>query len=337
MKPDNHIKIPRKKLGVLMVNLGTPEKTDFINMWKYLREFLSDRRIIELTRLIWYPILYGIILMVRPGKSGKLYKSIWDKKNDASPLKVFTRNVTEKLQKKYRKEKIEFSFAMNYGFPQIGNELKKLKSKGGEKILIFPMYPQYSATTTASVIDNVNRYLTKERWQPTLRFVPPYYDDEIYIDAIYKHIKKNLKQKKLKTKKILCSFHGIPKKYFYKGDPYHCHCAKTVRLLNEKFKKEKVILEMSFQSRFGPQEWLKPYMQEKMDEFIEKKENHLIVIAPGFSVDCLETLEEIEIQGNEEFKEKGGETFNYINCLNDTEISINMYSKIIQRELLGWI
>ena len=170
-----------------------------------------------------------------------------------------------------------------------------------------------------------------------MRFVPPYYDDEIYIDAIYKHIKKNLKQKKLKTKKILCSFHGIPKKYFHKGDPYHCHCAKTVRLLNEKFKKEKVILEMSFQSRFGPQEWLKPYMQEKMDEFIEKKQNHLIVVAPGFSVDCLETLEEIEIQGNEEFKEKGGETFNYINCLNDTEISINMYSKIIQRELLGWI
>ena len=226
---------------------------------------------------------------------------------------------------------------MNYGFPQIGNELKKLKSKGCEKILIFPMYPQYSATTTASVIDNVNRYLTKERWQPTLRFVPPYYDDEIYIDAIYKHIKKNLKQKKLKTKKNSLFISWDTKKIFLQGDPYHCHCAKTVRLLNEKFKKEKVVLEMSFQSRFGPQEWLKPYMQEKMDEFIEKKQNHLIVIAPGFSVDCLETLEEIEIQGNEEFKEKGGETFNYINCLNDTEISINMYFKIIQRELLGWI
>ena len=217
MKPDNHIKIPRKKLGVLMVNLGTPEKTDFINMWKYLREFLSDRRIIELTRLIWYPILYGIILMVRPGKSGKLYKSIWDKKNDESPLKVFTRNVSEKLQKKYKKEKIEFSFAMNYGFPQIGNELKKLKSKGCEKILIFPMYPQYSATTTASVIDNVNRYLTKERWQPTLRFVPPYYDDEIYIDAIYKHIKKNLKQKKLKTKKNSLFISWDTKKVFLQG------------------------------------------------------------------------------------------------------------------------
>ena len=336
MKPDNHIFIPDKKIGVLMVNLGTPEKTDYISMWLYLREFLSDKRIIELTRFLWFPILFFIILIIRPKKSGKLYEKIWDKKQNKSPLKVFSESVVDKLQKKYDKKKVEIKNAMNYGHPKIKHELKRMMERGCEKILIFPMYPQYSATTTASVIDNVNRYLTKERWQPTLRFVPPYYDDEIYIDAIYKHIKKNLKQKKLKTKKILCSFHGIPKKYFYKGDPYHCHCAKTVRLLNEKFKKEKVILEMSFQSRFGPQEWLKPYMQEKMDEFIEKKQNHLVVVAPGFSVDCLETLEEIEIQGNEEFKEKGGETFNYINCLNDTEISINMYSKIIQRELLGW-
>ena len=337
MKPNNHIKIPKKKLGVLMVNLGTPEKTDFVNMWKYLREFLSDRRIIELTRLIWYPILYGIILIVRPGKSGKLYKSIWDKKKNESPLKVFTRSVTAKLQKKYNREKVEFSFAMNYGFPKIRKELKNLKTKGCEKILVFPMYPQYSATTTASVVDNVNKYLSKERWQPTLRFVPPYYDDEIYIEQYYKHIKTNLKKKKLKTKKILCSFHGIPKKYFLKGDPYHCHCAKTVRLLNEKFKKDKVVLDMSFQSRFGPQEWLKPYMQEKMDELIENNLNHLIVVAPGFSVDCLETLEEIKIQGEEEFKEKGGKAFNYIGCLNDSKISIDMYLRIIKRELSGWI
>ena len=335
MKPDNHINIPKKKLGVLMVNLGTPENTDYINMWKYLREFLSDKRIIELTKIIWYPILYGIILIFRPKKSGKLYDTIWNKKYNESPLKIFTRNITKKLQKKYEKEKIEFAFAMNYGFPRISEELKKLKSKGCEKILIFPMYHQYSATTTASVIDNVNRYLGKERWLPTIRFVPPYYEDKEYIEALYKHIKQNLKTNN--TKKILCSFHGIPKKYFYKGDPYHCHCAKTVRLLNEKFKKEKIKLEMSFQSRFGPQEWLRPYMQEKMDEKIEKKEKTLTVIAPGFSVDCLETLEEIEIQGKEEFIEKGGDSFNYIKCLNDSDISINMYFKIINRELSGWI
>ena len=263
MKPDNHIKIPKKKIGVLMVNLGTPEDTDFINMWKYLREFLSDKRIIELTKILWYPILYGIILLVRPKKSGKLYDSIWNKKQNESPLKVITRNVTKKLQKYFKKEQIELSFAMNYGYPRIGEQLSTLKKRGCEKILIFPMYPQYSATTTASVVDNVNRYLSRERWLPTIRFVPPYYDDKAYINALYQYIKKNVNIKTGKNNKILCSFHGIPKKYFYKGDPYHCHCAKTVRLLNEKFKKEKVLFEMSFQSRFGPQEWLRPYMQEK--------------------------------------------------------------------------
>ena len=334
MKPNNHIYIPKKKVGVLMVNLGTPEKTDFLSMWKYLREFLSDKRIIELTRIIWFPILYGIILLVRPRKSGKLYDSIWNKKQNESPLKIYTRNIAKKLQTKFSKGKIEFAYAMNYGFPKIEIELEKLKKNGCEKILIFPMYPQYSATTTASVSDNVNRYLGKKRWQPTIRFVPPYYDDKEYINAIYNHVKKN---KKTKTKRILCSFHGIPKKYFFKGDPYHCHCAKTVRLLNEKFKKEKIQLEMSFQSRFGPQEWLRPYMQEKMDEFIQKNQKDLVVIAPGFSVDCLETLEEIEIQGRQEFIEKGGHDFYYIKCLNDSEISINMYSKIIKRELSGWI
>ena len=334
MKPNNHIYIPKKKVGVLMVNLGTPEKTDFLGMWRYLREFLSDKRIIELTRIIWFPILYGIILLVRPRKSGKLYDSIWNKKQNESPLKIYTRNIAKKLQTKFSKGKIEFAYAMNYGFPKIEIELEKLKKNGCEKILIFPMYPQYSATTTASVSDNVNRYLGKKRWQPTIRFVPPYYDDKEYINAIYNHVKKN---KKTKTKRILCSFHGIPKKYFFKGDPYHCHCAKTVRLLNEKFKKEKIQLEMSFQSRFGPQEWLRPYMQEKMDEFIQKNQKDLVVIAPGFSVDCLETLEEIEIQGRQEFIEKGGHDFYYIKCLNDSEISINMYSKIIKRELSGWI
>ncbi len=167
-------------------------------------------------------------------KSGKLYDSIWNKKQNESPLKVITRNVTKKLQKYFKKEQIELSFAMNYGYPRIGEQLSTLKKRGCEKILIFPMYPQYSATTTASVVDNVNRYLSRERWLPTIRFVPPYYDDKAYINALYQNIKKNVNIKTGKNNKILCSFHGIPKKYFYKGDPYHCHCAKTVRLLNEK-------------------------------------------------------------------------------------------------------
>ena len=333
MKPANHIKIPKKKIGVLLVNLGTPEGTDYVSMWKYLREFLSDKRIIEISRLFWLPILYFIILIFRPRKSGKLYEKIWDKKNDKSPLKLYCQKISDKLQKKFDKQSIEISYAMNYGFPKISEELNKIKSNGCEKILIFPMYPQYSATTSASVMDRLFEYLKQTRWQPTLRVVPPYYDDKIYIDALSSHLNLKIKQLKIKPKEVLCSFHGIPKKYFLRGDPYHCHCAKTVRLLNES---NKIKFDMSFQSRFGPQEWLKPYMAEKMEELLGKSKN-LVIMAPGFSVDCLETLEEIKMEGKEEFLDMGGETFNYIECLNDSEIAINMYKKIILRELQGWI
>ena len=336
MKPDNHIYIPQKKVGVLMVNLGTPEATNYISMWKYLREFLSDKRIIELPRFLWYPILFFIILIVRPKKSGRLYDKIWNKKLNKSPLKVFTESIALKLGQSFDKKKVIIKYAMNYGFPKIQCGNAENDERGCEKILIFPMYPQYSATTTASVIDRVYEFLRKTRWQPTVRVVPPYYDDRIYIDALKKHIENEEKKKKVKFDKIICSFHGIPKKYFFKGDPYHCQCAKTVRLLNEKYKKEQKF-EMSFQSRFGPQEWLRPYMNEKMDELIKEDKRSLVIMAPGFSVDCLETLEEIKMEGKEEFMEKGGKNFFYINCLNDTKPGIDMYKKIIKRELLGWV
>jgi ferrochelatase len=225
---------------------------------------------------------------------------------------------------------------MNYGYPKIKDELKKMMEKGCEKILIFPMYPQYSATTTASVVDRVFEYLKKTRWQPAIRIVPPYFDDPLYINALKLSLEESLKKRKIKEKDIVCSFHGIPKKYFLKGDPYHCHCAKTVRLLNEKMK-GKFTFQMSFQSRFGPQEWLRPYMNEKMDELIEKKKNNMVIMAPGFSVDCLETLEEIKMEGEEEFLEKGGKSFSYIDCLNDSQTAIKMYQQIINRELLGWL
>ena len=286
-----------------------------------------------MSRLLWLPILYFIILIFRPRKSGKLYEKIWDKKSGKSPLKLYCKKISDKLQKKFDKQSIEISYAMNYGFPKISEELNKIKSNGCEKILIFPMYPQYSATTTASVMDRLFEYLKQTRWQPTVRVVPPYYDDKIYIDALSSYLNRKLKQLKIKPKEVLCSFHGIPKKYFLKGDPYHCHCAKTVRLLNES---NKIKFDMSFQSRFGPQEWLKPYMAEKMEELLGKSKN-LVIMAPGFSVDCLETLEEIKMEGKEEFLDMGGKTFNYIECLNDSEIAINMYKKIILRELQGWI
>ena len=335
MKPKDHIKIPNSKIGVILINLGTPEATNYTSMWKYLREFLSDKRVIELPRIFWFPILYLIILIVRPKKSGKLYEKIWNKKKGISPLKEITAKVTEKLKQKIKTSKIQIDYAMNYGNPSISKIMTSQFNKGCTKILIVPMYPQYSATTTASVVDNVNRVLSNMRWQPTIRFCPPYFDDEIYIKALTSQIEKQIK--KAKPDKILASFHGIPKKYFMKGDPYHCHCAKTVRLLNEKLKRMKTEVELSFQSRFGPQEWLRPYMNEKFKELIEKGHKNIMMIAPGFSVDCLETLEEIKMEGREEFKEMGGEKFEYMSCLNDSKESITMLEQIVKRELSGWI
>lgn len=335
MIPSKHVNIPKPKIGVLLINLGTPEGTDYFSMWKYLREFLSDRRVIELPRFIWYPILYLIILVFRPKKSGKLYEKIWNKKINISPLKYISKKMAEKIGQGFDRKKIRVRFAMNYGFPSINNVMKDMFYEGCTKILILPMYPQYSATTTASVVDKVNKTLQSMRWQPTIRYCPPYFDDEIYIESIVKQIKESIK--KNKPQKILASFHGIPKKYFLKGDPYHCHCAKTVRLINEKLGKGKTKVDLSFQSRFGPQEWLRPYMSEKFDEMLSQGIKKISMIAPGFSVDCLETLEEIKIQGKEEFLAKGGEKFEYIECLNDSQISQKMLKRIITRELQGWI
>ena len=335
MLPKDHVKIPDARVGVILVNLGTPEATDYLSMWRYLREFLSDKRVIEVPRMIWIPILYFIILIFRPKKSGKMYEKIWNRKKDLSPLKEITIKIRDKVSKRLQKKRVIVDYAMNYGKPSLEKVIRKLFSNGCTKILFLPMYPQYSATTTASVVDKVSRVMQKMRWQPTIRFCPPYFDDDLYITALKNQIIKEKKKQKIKT--ILASFHGIPKKYFYKGDPYHCHCAKTVRLLNEKLKREKVKVEFSFQSRFGPQEWLRPYMKEKFEELIKAGKREITMIAPGFSVDCLETLEEIKMEGKEDFIKMGGKSFNYINCLNDSEESISLIEKLINRELSGWI
>ena len=337
MKPEKHSFIPEKKVGVLLVNLGTPDATNYISMWKYLREFLSDRRIIETPRVFWYPILYLIILILRPYKSGKLYKKIWDRKRNESPLRIYSKSLARKISKDFKKLGVSVEYAMNYGKPSIKREMDKLFKNGCIKILIVPLYPQYSATTTASVVDRVFFYLKNIRWQPTIRFCPPYFDDKLYIDALELSVNKQIKKMKKKPKRIVCSFHGIPKKYFLKGDPYHCHCSKTVRLLNERFKKENISFEISFQSRFGPQEWLRPYMNEKFKEILDNNENGICLMTPGFSMDCLETLEEIKIQGKKDFLEMGGKSFSYISCLNDEKSSVNMLTEIIKRELSGWI
>ena len=335
--PDNHPVLPKPKIGVLIINLGTPEATDYLSMRKYLKEFLSDKRVIEIPSILWKPILNLFILTFRPKKSGKLYDKIWDKNKNESPLKIITREQKEKLKFIYKEDKVKVEWAMRYGKPSIFEKMNMLTDNGCNRILIFPLYPQYSASTTASVMDKVNDFMYKKRWQPTIRTVPPYYDNPIYINSLIKSIKKHIKKLTWVPDTLICSFHGIPKKYFMKGDPYHCQCVKTQRLIKEQLKKEFNNVDYCFQSRFGPQEWLQPYMVDKFKELIKNNQKKICVITPGFASDCLETLEEIKIQSEKEFLECGGEKFSYIPCLNSTDISINMLDEIIKKELKGWI
>ena len=334
---ENHPIIPSFKIGVLLVNLGTPEGTQYFPMRKYLNEFLSDKRVIELPKLVWKPILNLFILTFRPRKSGKMYEKIWNKKKNQSPLRVNTEEQAEKLKQKLNKNKVMLDWAMRYGNPSIESKILNLTKNGCMKILIVPLYPQYSATTTASVMDKVFDVMKKIRWQPSLRTLAPYYDEELYIEKIVKQIRAHIKKLKWKPQAIICSFHGLPKKYFMKGDPYHCQCVKTNRLIKEKLEKEIKNVEFCFQSRFGPQEWLKPYMNEKFKELIDRNVKKVCMVAPGFSSDCLETLEEIAIGGKEEFFEMGGTHFSYIGCLNDSKDSIELIQKLIQKNLKGWI
>ncbi len=333
--PDAHPQIPKSKVGILLINLGTPDKTDFFSMRKYLNEFLNDKRVIEVPSIIWKPILNLFILTIRPKKSGDLYKKIWNKEKNESPLKSISRSQYEKLQKMDKKCIIEW--AMRYGNPSIKTKINELLKKGCTKIVIFPLYPQYSSTTTASVMDKVYEHLKQIRWQPSIRQVPPFYDDPLYIKTLVKKIKNHVKKLSWNPDSLICSFHGIPKKYFMKGDPYHCHCAKTKRLIEEQVKENFKSVEISFQSRFGPQEWLQPYMNDKFKDVISKGYKKVCVIAPGFISDCLETLEEIKIQGDKDFKDLGGIKFSYIPCLNDDLETLSMIKKLTQQETLGWI
>ena len=334
--PVNHPDIPKPKIGVLLVNLGTPEATDYFSMRRYLKEFLSDRRVIEIPKLIWSPILNLFILTFRPSKSGKLYKTIWDNEKDQSPLRVNTEKQAEELKKLIKKSNLKIEWAMRYGNPSISSKINELINVGCTKLLIFPMYPQYSATTTASVMDKVFETLIKLRWQPSLRTIAPYFDEDIYIQSLVESIINHIKKLRWKPDSIVCSFHGLPKKYFMKGDPYHCHCVKTNRLIREKLTNHIKNVEFCFQSRFGPQEWLKPYMNEKFKELIEKKHKKICMIAPGFSSDCLETLEEIAIQGKEDFLEMGGTHYSYIPCLNDSKQSLIIIKELVEKNLKGW-
>ena len=321
MKKD-HPKIQYGKTGILLVNLGTPDSTSWWDIRRYLKEFLSDRRVIEVNPFVWQIILNLFILTFRPSKTAKAYKEIWMQKENMSPLRYYTLMQTKKLRERFDNNKIVVDYAMRYGNPSIKSIMTKLQQEGCENIIVLPLYPQYAAPTTATVCDEVYRTLLKMRWQPSLQIIPHYESEPLYINALVNSINKKISELNWKPDLIIASYHGIPKKYFEKGDPYHCYCQKTSRLMSEKYKE--IPIKTTFQSRFGPQEWLQPYTDKTLENLPKEGKKNILVICPGFSSDCVETLEEISIQGKESFLNSGGLNFDVIPCLNDNEDHIKL-------------
>ena len=316
----------RQKIGILICNLGTPESYQTKDVRKFLRQFLSDGRVIEIPKIIWWFILNGIILTLRPSKSAKLYKSVWTK--EGSPLLVFSKKLIEKL-KLVTNDDCEVELAMRYGNPNMEEALLSLKNKNCRKLIVLPMFPQYSGTTTGSIFDEVTRVLSKWRWVPSLNFINSYHDNDYYInalaDSISTHLQKNTPQK------IIFTYHGIPKRNFDLGDPYQCYCQKTTRLVAEKLNLKEDEYMTTFQSRFGPAEWLKPYTSDTMEELPKKGIKNILVVAPAFSVDCLETIEEIDEENKEIFLNSGGQNFTYVPCLNDSDGHVNFLKQLIDK------
>ena len=331
MKNGEHPEVKFGKTGVLLINLGTPDSTSWFDIRKYLKEFLSDRRVIEVSPFVWQIILNLFILTFRPSKTAHAYKKIWMEKTNESPLRFYTKEQTKKLKLMLGSNDILIDYAMRYGNPSIKNKLDFLQKQGCEKIIIFPLYPQYAAATTATVCDEVYRNLMKMRWQPSLQIIPHYESEPLYIKALVNSIKLKISQIKWRPDLIIASYHGIPKSYFDKGDPYQCYCQKTTRLIKEQF--NEILIETTFQSRFGPQEWLTPYTDKTIESLPGKGKKNILVICPGFSSDCVETLEEINIQGKESFMKHGGENFDLIPCLNDNEDHIHLFETIVKRYL----
>ncbi len=342
--PADHPKVRFGRVGVLLMNLGTPDATDYFSMRRYLKEFLSDRRVIEEPRWKWWPILNLIILQTRPQKKGKDYDTIWNKERDEGPLKTITRAQTEKLAVRLADgllgeagRDVVVDWAMRYGNPSVADRLAAMQAQGCEKILAVPLYPQYAAATTATACDKLFEALSAMRWQPTLRVAPPYHDEPAYIDALAASLRQELAKLDFEPEMMLCSFHGVPRSYLERGDPYHCHCAKTFRLLREKIGWPAERFMLTFQSRFGPEEWLKPYTDETVKALAAKGVKRLAIVTPGFSADCLETIEEIGGENAEYFLHGGGEKFAAIPCLNDSPEGMAVIEDVVRRELQGWV
>jgi protoporphyrin/coproporphyrin ferrochelatase len=329
-RPADHPAIPPRKVGVLLVNLGTPDGHDVRSVRRYLAEFLSDRRVVEIPRLVWQPILRGAVLTTRPKKSAHAYKQVWT--DDGSPLGAITRAQAAALKDAFGPG-VLVDHAMRYGNPAIAARLQAMKDAGCERILIAPLYPQYSAATTATANDKAFAHLATMRWQPAIRTLPPYHDDAAYIDALRQSVEASLAALDFEPDALIASFHGMPRRTLMLGDPYHCHCQKTARLLSEAMGRE---LTVTFQSRFGPAKWLGPATDEVLVELAKAGKRRVAIFAPGFSADCLETLEELAIRGRESFEEAGGEHFAYLPCLNASDVGNEMLRTLIARELAGW-
>jgi ferrochelatase len=337
--PSGHPEVLHGRIGILLLNLGTPDATDYWSMRRYLKEFLSDQRVIETPRWLWWPILNLIILTVRPGPKGKDYDSIWNKERDEGPLKTITRSQAEQLQAAMADAdgRVVVDWAMRYGNPTTDSRIRALMDQGCDRILLVPLYPQSCAATTATACDKAFETLMKMRWQPAVRVTPPWHDDPAYIDALAATVRTRLAEIDFEPDMIVASFHGVPLEYLQKGDPYHCQCLKTGRLLRETLGLPRDKLMVCFQSRFGTAEWLKPYLIDTMAELPKRGVKKVLVIAPGFTADCLETLEEIEVENQEAFVHAGGEKFAYVPCLNDSREGMDVIEKVVRRELQGWL
>lgn len=342
--PRSHPTVQPARVGLIIANLGTPDGTDYWSMRRYLNEFLSDKRVIEWPSALWQPILQGIVLTKRPFSSGEAYRGIWNTEADESPLLTITRSQTNKLRRRLEAQfgdSVVVDFCMRYGNPSTPSVIRRMKDQGCERIVFFALYPQYAAATTATAYDQAFRALMDLRWQPAIRTVPAYHDHPAYISALGKSVERayarmgpNLADR---PSALVTSYHGLPQSYFKKGDPYHCHCQKTTRLMAEHLGWSREHFHVTFQSRFGPEEWLQPYTVEYVAKLAEEGHKKIAVMAPGFSSDCVETLEEINEEIKEAFEEAGGEHFEYIPCLNDDEAHIDMIEAIVRHEAQGWL
>ena len=336
MLPQDHPRIPAARIGVLLVNLGTPDAPSPAAVRRYLKEFLWDRRVVEIPRMVWWPILNGIILNTRPKKSAHAYSQVWSE--DGSPLAAITKAQCAALQERLGGG-VMVSWAMRYGNPALGAELQRMKDAGCQRILIAPLYPQYSAATTATAIDALGAQLAGMRWQPAIRTLPPYYDDPAHIEALRADTARQLQALAFTPEVLLLSFHGMPDRTLHLGDPYHCHCQKTGRLLAQALAGEfpDLRIEVTFQSRFGRAKWLEPATDTVLAAEGAMGTRRLAIAAPGFSADCLETREELAIRGREQFVEAGGTEFAALDCLNAGDAGMLMLETLVRREVAGWI